>query len=119
MNLTEDLQEAQNEKSFKKEWNLCPKKFERVCQWGLCDPLIVVLWKGSDSEGNALTSFFESFLSFATHNKQGIYDDLSNVSYDEEYLKTIVQHLEIPSDILLRLDNYAKEKKRTKNMQKE
>lgn len=89
---------------------MCPKKFEKSCQWGLCDPLIVVLWKGTDSEGNALTSHYESFLSFTLQNKRGIYEDLSNISYDEEYMKFITTHLDIPKDIYLRWKTYAKEK---------
>jgi hypothetical protein len=67
-----------------------------------------VLWEGHDAEGNVLTSYFESFLSFLYVNKKGIYEDLSNISYDEEYMKTIIDHLDIPSDILLRLTNYSK-----------
>jgi len=58
-----------------------------------------------------LTSYFESFLSFIYSNKKGIYEDLSNIPFDAEYMKTIIEHLDIPSDILLRLNNFSQERK--------
>lgn len=68
------------------------------------------MWKGTDASGNALTSHYESFMSFTPYNKKNIYDDLSQISYDEEYMKFITTHLDIPKDIFLRLTTYAKEK---------
>jgi hypothetical protein len=107
--------EVRSEKPFKNEWNLCPKKFEKSCQWGLCDPLIIVLWKGTDKSGNALTSHYESFMSFTLYNKRNIYKDLSMISYDEEYMKFITSHLDIPKDIFLRLTTYARAKAKNTN----
>jgi hypothetical protein len=114
----EDLLDVQSEKPFIKQWNLCPKKFEKSCQWGLCDPLVVILWKGTDSSGNALTSHYESFMSFTQYNKKNIYNDLSQISYDEEYMKFITTHLDIPKDIFLRLTTYAREKAKNTNKSK-
>lgn len=75
----------------------------------------MVLWKGTDSEGNALTSHYESFLSFTLKNKKGIYEDLSYISYDEDYMNLVTRHLDIPKDIYLRLTTYAKEKSNAAN----
>ena len=101
-----------------KEWKLCPKKFEKSCQVGLCDPLLVILWKGSDSDGNMLTSHYESFMNFTVSNKTGIYHDLSNIPYDEEYTSIVTSDLEIPKDILLRLETYYEEKKKAQGKRK-
>ena len=72
---------------------------------------MVVLWKGSDSEGNMLTSHYESFMNFTVANKTGVYNDLVNVSFDEGYMNLVTSDLEIPKDILLRLDSYYEERK--------
>ena len=51
-------------------------------------------------------------MNFTTSNKTSVYNDLSQVSYDEEYMKYINSDLDIPKDILLRLETYLEEKKK-------
>ena len=60
---------------------------------------MVVLWKGSDSEGNMLNSHYESFMNFTVANKTKVYNDLVNVSFDEGYMNCLLYTSPSPRDL--------------------
>ena len=111
--LTLDLLDIQSEQEFKKKVTLCSQSIQTASNTGMCDPVYHFLFRGTDKNGQEFISFLDSFINYKKENKKDIYDNIREISKNEDYTKMTIEEMNIPPDILLRIES---SKKMTKNM---
>jgi hypothetical protein len=90
---------------------------------GMCDPLVYVMWKGTDMEGKPFLSYFESFFSFEMQDKKDYYLGVMKIMNDPDYKEKdedgvkIANKVELPKRIDLRMKKFQKSKKNKKKKQ--
>lgn len=108
------------ETQMENKWEICEAYYKKHCNIGMCDPLIYVMWKGTDVDGTAFLSYFESFFSFEMDDKKEYYRGLLQMMNDPNYKETeengvkIANKVELPKSIDLRMKKFQKQKKNKK-----
>lgn len=87
---------------------MCSESIQSGSTFGRCDPVFHFLFRGTDRTGTRLISYFESFLNYPHAEKRAFYDEIIEISKNEDYMKKSIEDMNIPQDILLRIESAKK-----------
>ena len=105
--------DIQSEQEFKKKVSLCSQSIQTASSIGLCDPVYYFLFRGTDKKGQEFISYLDSFINYKNENKKDIFDNIREISKNNDYEKMTIDEMNIAPDILLRIRS---SKQMTKNM---
>ena len=118
------MKKSLSEMKIDSKWEVCEALFKRHCNFGLCDPLLFVMWRGTDINGDSFLSFFESFYNYNDYDQKHFYNDLINKTYDKDYKEkeqdgvNVATKVELSRNIELRLKKFQKNKKKQRKKKK-